>query len=228
MSLKAVHIWKNLGDPPQEILKDISFEICPGEFVALKGRSGSGKSTLLYILSTLDNPSRGAVVIDDQEVGSMSATDLHRFRNEKIGFVFQFHYLLPELSALDNVLMPARKAGLEKEKTAYAKELLGLFELDKKHASLPKQLSGGQNQRVAIARAMVMKPAYIFADEPTGSLDSLNSERVFEIFQQINREFKTTIVMVTHDDELSSRAGRVIDLKDGRLTSDPASQVVNK
>lgn len=224
MGLKAVNISKSLGHPPQEILKEISFEINEGEFVALKGRSGSGKSTLLYILSTLDNPTVGQIIIDGKEVTQLSTEELHKLRNEKIGFVFQFHYLLPELTALENILMPCRKLGIEIEREKYAKELLSLFDLSKKQSSLPRQLSGGQNQRVAIARSLVMNPTYIFADEPTGSLDSANSEKVFHIFEKVNKEFGTAIIMVTHDDELSQKARRIIDLKDGKVISDQSTK----
>ena len=220
MGLSARNIKKSLGDPAQEILKGISFDIKEGEFVALKGRSGSGKSTLLYVLSTLDNPTDGEILIDGHNVSTLSPQELHKIRNEKIGFVFQFHYLLPELTAIENILMPARKMGREIELENYAKELLKLFDLTEKHGSLPRQLSGGQNQRVAIARSLIMKPTYIFADEPTGSLDSINSDRVFQIFEQVNKEFGTTIVMVTHDDELSQKAQRIIDLKDGLVVLD--------
>lgn len=220
MSLIVKNLSKQLGTPPQDILKDVSFEIENGEFVALRGRSGSGKSTLLYIASTLDNPTSGEVLIDGTALRDFGQKSLHEFRNQKIGFVFQFHYLLPELTALENVLMPARKLGLEKEKRARAIELLNLFDLENRHHHRPRELSGGQNQRVAIARALLMSPRFVFADEPTGNLDSANSERVFEILNDVNRTLGTTIVMVTHDDELSRNAHRVIELKDGRVVSD--------
>lgn len=220
MGIVAKNIKKNLGHPAQEILKGISFDIGSGEFVALKGRSGSGKSTLLYVISTLDNPTSGELIIDDHSVPNFADEDLHRFRNEKIGFVFQFHYLLPELTALENILMPARKQKRELEREKYARELIKMFDLEGKENNLPSQLSGGQNQRVAIARSLIMSPTYIFADEPTGNLDSMNSDRVFKIFEQVNKEFGTTIVMVTHDDELSKRAKRIIDLKDGLIMTD--------
>lgn len=220
MSLIISNVFKNLGSPPQEILRGISFEIKAGEFVALKGRSGSGKSTLLYVLSTLDNPTHGELFIEGKNTKDLSDKGLHQFRNERVGFVFQFHYLLPELSALENVLMPARKQGLEEEKRERAIELLNLFDLKDKHHHRPRELSGGQNQRVAIARALIMSPAFLFADEPTGNLDSGNSERVFKILTEINRKLGTTIVMVTHDDELSRNAHRIIELRDGRLVSD--------
>lgn len=220
ISLSVKNICKDLGSPPQKILSGISFDIERGQFVALKGRSGSGKSTLLYILSTLDDPTSGRLCLDGADVDKMDAEELHRFRNEKIGFVFQYHYLLPELSALENVLMPARKRRVEKAKEAYARELLDMFDLAGKHNSRPGQLSGGQNQRVAIARALIMQPSFLFADEPTGSLDSINSERVFNSLERVNRNFGTTIVMVTHDDEFSKKAQRIIELKDGCVVDD--------
>jgi ABC-type lipoprotein export system ATPase subunit len=224
IALSAKDIRKNLGDPPQEILRGISFDIEKGQFVSLKGRSGSGKSTLLYVISTLDNPTSGELFLDGLSVKNMSAEELHRFRNEKIGFVFQFHYLLPELTALENVLMPARKTKQEKEKESYAKELLNMFDLSGKFNNRPSQLSGGQNQRVALARSLIMNPSFLFADEPTGSLDSVNSEKVFDILSQINQDFGTTIVMVTHEEEFSRRAQRVIDLKDGKVVSDSKNE----
>lgn len=222
MSLIAKNIYKSLGTPSVDILKGVQFEINDGEFVALKGRSGSGKSTLLYVLSSLDDPSKGDVIVNDVNVRDLSYEQLHKFRNEQIGFVFQFHYLLPELTALENVLMPARKCQKEIEKEKYAYKLFEMFDLNGKHHKLPRHLSGGENQRVAIARSLIMNPKFLFADEPTGSLDSVNSDRVFQILNQINKEFGTTIVMVTHDDELSLRTKRIIELKDGVVVSDRA------
>jgi lipoprotein-releasing system ATP-binding protein len=217
ISISLKNITKSLGTPSQPILKGIDFDIEKGQFVALKGKSGSGKSTLLYVISTLDEPTSGELFLNGINISQLTPKELHLFRNEKIGFVFQFHYLLSELTALENVLMPTRKQGLQKKKEARAKELLDLFGLNDKMDNRPGQLSGGQNQRVAIARSLVMDPLFLFADEPTGSLDSANSDNVFKIFEKINKEFGTTIVMVTHDDDLSKRAQRVIDLKDGRV-----------
>lgn len=215
--LKVEDLEKELGLQKTLILKKINFEIDEGEFVSLTGKSGSGKSTLLYILSTLDNPTRGKVLFSGKDIAKMDSPELHRLRTNQIGFVFQFHYLLPELSALDNVLMPARKAGMLKEKTEFAKYCLESVGLQDKMKHLPKELSGGQAQRVAIARSLIMQPKYLFADEPTGSLDSANSAKVFEIFQQINKEFKTTIVMVTHDPDLAEATSRQIHLMDGMI-----------
>lgn len=219
MSIVAHNIEKLFGDPPTHVLKGINFEIQTGEFVSLTGRSGSGKSTLLYILSSLDKPTRGDVSLSGLSLDQMSETDLHLFRNQKIGFVFQFHFLLPELSALENVLMPARKLKQENEKRPYAIDLLKQFGLEDRINNLPHQLSGGEMQRVAIARALVMSPEFIFADEPTGNLDSANGELVMRIFHDINVKNKTTIVMVTHDQEFAKNASRQIHLADGKVVS---------
>ena len=217
MSIIATDIKKTFGTPPTEVLKGLSLEIRDGEFVALTGRSGSGKSTLLYILSTLDDASAGSIRISEREVTKMGSDELHRFRNEKMGYVFQFHYLLPELSALENVLMPAVKFKRTEERRERAMALLSEFGLGDKLDRLPRQLSGGEQQRVAIARALVMEPRYLFADEPTGSLDSVNGEIVMKILHKINKEGGTTIVMVTHDPDFAAQADRAIHLVDGRI-----------
>ncbi len=221
MGIVLRNVNKDIGDPPLSVLRDISLTIADGEFVALTGRSGSGKSTLLYILSTLDRPSAGEVLLGGHRVAALSTYDLHRFRNEQMGFVFQFHYLLPELSALDNVLMPARKTRQEEVRRSMALELLTDFGLKDKLGSLPRQLSGGEAQRVAIARSLVMHPRYVFADEPTGNLDTANGELVLDIFRQTNRTRGTTIVMVTHDPDFAAMAGRQVVLRDGRILGGP-------
>jgi len=217
MSIEALDVKKIFGIPPTEVLKGISFKINSGEFVSLTGRSGSGKSTLLYILSSLDSPSQGQVKLDGKDVYSLTPSELHKFRNEKMGFVFQFHYLLPELSSLENVLMPTIKTHQRESKRKRAQELLGQFGLGDKLDRLPRQLSGGEQQRVAIARALIMEPEYLFADEPTGNLDSVNGEVVMKLLRQINDDFKTTIVMVTHDPDFASMAKRQIYLVDGKV-----------
>lgn len=213
------NISKTFGVFQQKVLRDISFSIHDGEFVSLTGRSGSGKSTLLYIISTLDLPTSGDVIIDQYHTTRASSDSIHAFRNQQIGFVFQFHYLLPELTALENVLMPARKLKMDtqQEKIEYAKTLLTTFNLKEKFDRFPGQLSGGEQQRVAIARALIMKPKYIFADEPTGNLDSSNGEIVMDIFRKVNKEERTTIVFVTHDEEFAKMADRQIKLADGQL-----------
>jgi ABC-type lipoprotein export system ATPase subunit len=210
-------IKKSFGDPPTNVLKGITAEIKGGEMVSIVGRSGSGKSTLLYIVSTLDKPTEGEVVIDGVPVRSLSVKELHQFRNEKMGFVFQFHHLLPELSALENVLMPTLKAKTKKDFHPLALELLAEFGLATKRDRLPGQLSGGEQQRVAIARALIMEPRYLFADEPTGNLDSANGEAVLHFFQNIHKERGTTVIYVTHDPLFAELADRELVLVDGMI-----------
>lgn len=217
--LKAHNLVKELGEQKTLVLSNLNFEINEGEFVSLTGKSGSGKSTLLYVLSTLDRPTRGEVSYFGKNITSFSDVDLHKLRNQQIGFVFQFHYLLPELSALENVLMPTRKWNQYEEKKEFAKELLSSMDLDGKFNHLPRELSGGQAQRVAIARSLIMNPKFLFADEPTGALDSNNSRKVIEIFKRINKEFNTTIVMVTHDPDLAQSTQRQIQLVDGKMVN---------
>ena len=217
MAIKATNLGKRIGSPPVQILSDISLEIQTGEFVALTGRSGSGKSTLLYILSTLDTASSGRIEFEGVDVTQIEPESLSQLRNSKIGFVFQFHYLLAELSALENVLMPARKAGRMGERREYAESLLEQFGLAGKMHRLPRQLSGGEQQRLAIARALVMAPPYLFADEPTGSLDSANGKIVMDIIRDSNKKLGTTVIMVTHDPGFASLADRQIHLSDGRI-----------
>ncbi|MBL7543742.1 MAG: ABC transporter ATP-binding protein [Bdellovibrionaceae bacterium] len=218
-ALKVVNLEKELGVQKSLILKKINFEVNEGEFVSLTGKSGSGKSTLLYVLSTLDWPTRGQVFYGDHDVQSLSSKELHSLRNENIGFVFQFHYLLPELTALENVLMPARKAGILEEKIPFAQNLLELVGLGERMDFLPRELSGGQSQRVSIARSLIMNPKFLFADEPTGSLDSANSKLILDIFKEINQDYQTTIIMVTHDADLAQATDRQIHLVDGTLDS---------
>jgi ABC-type lipoprotein export system ATPase subunit len=217
MGIITKQVGKNIGEPASVILTDISIQIESSEFVALTGRSGSGKSTLMYIISSLDQPSTGTVWIDDQDVHNLSKQDLDKFRNEKMGFVFQFHYLISELSALENILLPARKLKKDKERRDFAFSLLKDFDLSEKADRLPRELSGGEQQRVAIARALVMEPEYLFADEPTGSLDSVNGEAVMKILTDINKNRKTTVVMVTHDPGFAARAHRQIRMADGKV-----------
>lgn len=221
MGLEARGISKSFGEPPTTVLHNLSFDIKEGEFVALTGRSGSGKSTLLYLLGALDFPTQGQILIDGSDISKISSPELHRLRNQSIGFVFQFHYLLPELTALENVLMPARKAERMGVKTKAledrARQLMRDFGLESKNSRLPRQLSGGEQQRVAIARALAMNPKYLFADEPTGSLDTVNGEIVMGLFEKANRENGTTVILVTHDPGFAARATRQIKLVDGRI-----------
>lgn len=217
--IQVQQVNKSFGVVPQKILHDISFVVHEGEFVSLTGRSGSGKSTLLYILSTLDLPTSGKVIIDEHCTSTSSIETIHSFRNQQIGFVFQFHYLLPELTALENILMPTRKLqnSALSNKVQYAKSLLNIFNLTGKENHFPGQLSGGEQQRVSIARALIMNPKYIFADEPTGNLDSVNGEIVMDIFKKVNREQGTTILFVTHDEGFAKMGNRQIKLVDGRV-----------
>ena len=198
-------------------LKEINLEIQDGEFVSLVGRSGSGKSTLLYLLSTLDTPSEGDVFYDDINVKMIPQEEIFKLRNKKIGFVFQFHYLLQELTAIENVLLPARKAKELSQRKELSLRLLDEVGLKGFENRYPSELSGGEQQRVAIARALIMEPTYLFADEPTGNLDSQNGQMIIDLFAKINREKGTTILYVTHDKEFAARARRQISLADGAL-----------
>lgn len=217
MSILMHDIKKSFGEPPTQVLKGISGEIKDGEMLSITGRSGSGKSTLLYIISSLDKPTSGDVLVDGVSLAQMQTKELHYFRNQKMGFVFQFHYLLPELSALENVMMPTMKTEYDPARKAHALEILNEFGIGNKADSLPSQLSGGEQQRVAIARALVMKPKIIFADEPTGNLDSVNGQLVMDLFRRINKERGTTIIYVTHDPLFAQMASRQINLVDGRV-----------
>jgi ABC-type lipoprotein export system ATPase subunit len=217
MAILMQDLRKSFGDPPTEILKGISGKIDDGEMLAITGRSGSGKSTLLYIISSLDKPTSGDVILDQASLKGMSQKELHHFRNQKMGFVFQFHHLLPELSALENILMPSLKGPKDESRKEFALELLGEFGIKDKADSLPSQLSGGEQQRVAIARALVMKPRFLFADEPTGNLDSTNGNLVMNLFKRINKERGTTIIYVTHDQLFAQMASRQINLVDGLI-----------
>ncbi len=218
--LKTSRLNKWFHDPQDfHVLKDISMEAYKGEFLSLVGKSGCGKSTLMYLLSTMDTDYEGQLEINNEKLTGRKQNYLAKFRNEHIGFVFQFHYLLPEFTSLENVMIPARKLGKysysEIEERAYEK----LAWLDMKaHAMKPtSKLSGGQQQRVAIARALINDPAIIMGDEPTGNLDSSNSKIVFDIFKQLTREFNQTIIAVTHDDEFAANTDRVIEMHDGEI-----------
>lgn len=217
--IEGENIIKEFGDPPQRVLHGINLRIEDGEFVSISGRSGSGKSTLLYLISTLDLPSEGLVKIDGKDVAKMKSDEVHSFRNKEIGFIFQFHYLLPELTALENVLLPARNLGLMEEKDPEARRLLKHLGLEGHVDKVPGQLSGGEQQRVAIARALLMKPRYIFADEPTGNLDSYNGKLVMDLLTEVNKSTRTTICLVTHDPAFAQMAERQIHLKDGKVVS---------
>jgi len=220
MSILAKKVGKSFGTPSIQVLSNISLEIKDGEFVSLTGRSGAGKSTLLYILSSLDNPTEGNVEISGKDITQIESDELYRFRNQKMGFVFQFHYLIAELTAIQNVLMPAMKYKEEKKRRPRAEMLLKQFGLDSKLHRYPRQLSGGEQQRLAIARALIMEPQYLFADEPTGALDTTNAEVVMNILRDCSEKQGMTVIMVTHDPDFSLMAKRQIRLADGKIVED--------
>lgn len=218
--IEAIKINKHFdGAQQQHVLKDVSFTVDKGDFTSIVGKSGCGKSTLLYILSTMDTDYEGELLIDNQPMRLKTEAELARVRNEKIGFVFQFHYLLNEFSVLRNVMIPGLKLGKysEKELEHRAMEKLKIFGIDDQALKMPNQLSGGQKQRVAIARALINDPIIIMGDEPTGNLDKKNGEIVFELFQKLAREFQQTLLIVTHDMEFAKATDHVIEMEDGRI-----------
>ncbi len=218
--LTAKAISKSFHFPDEiEILKDISLEIQSGEFVSIMGKSGCGKSTLLYILSTMDTDYTGELYISDQLITGENAENLARIRNSKIGFVFQFHYLLAEFSVLENVMLPAKKLGVKsKEEIMHdAMEKLKLLNIEDQSKKLTSRLSGGQKQRVAIARALINNPGIIMGDEPTGNLDSKNAEIVFDIFKELTEKEKMSLLIVTHDVDFANKTDRIIHMEDGKI-----------
>ncbi|AOP35986.1 ATP-binding protein [Leptospira tipperaryensis] len=219
-ALACESLIKSFGEPPTQVVRGVTFQLKKGEFVSLTGRSGSGKSTLLYMLSGLDRPSSGRVFLDGKDLFELQSKEAHSFRNQHIGFVFQFHYLLPELTAMENILMPARKTGVEGIKKEYARNLLNQFDLEHCKDKYPSQMSGGEQQRAAIARALIMNPTFIFADEPTGNLDTANGDKAMEFLKQTNAENGTTILYVTHDPDYAAFADRRIHMVDGSIETD--------
>jgi lipoprotein-releasing system ATP-binding protein len=222
--LRATGLRRSLGRGAEarEVLRGIDLSIYAADFAALVGPSGSGKSTLLYLLGGLDRPDAGTVVIEGQDLAAVGDDELARLRNRLLGFVYQFHFLLPEFSALENVLMPlwARGAGRSREDRAWGLELLAQVGLADKATRLPRELSGGEQQRVAVARALVNRPRLLLADEPTGNLDTANARAVYELFREINATHGQTILVVTHDPEWAARSDRVLRLLDGELVGD--------
>jgi lipoprotein-releasing system ATP-binding protein len=220
--LEVVGLSKYFYDPIQfEVLKDINMHVNHGEFVSIVGKSGCGKSTLLYLLSTMDTDYKGKLFINNELITGKSDKELAQLRNEKVGFVFQFHYLLAEYNVLKNVMLPGMKLAKlsEKEIEHNAMEHLKTLDMQDQALKMPNQLSGGQKQRVAIARALINNPLIIMGDEPTGNLDKRNSDLVFDIFNELTQENKQTLLVVTHDSDFAQRTHRTITMEDGKIIS---------
>ncbi|MEM7380834.1 MAG: ABC transporter ATP-binding protein [Bacteroidota bacterium] len=221
--LEAENINKHFRKPVDfHVLKDICFKVNEGEFASIMGKSGCGKSTLLYILSTMDTEYEGNLYLNEELVTGKDHRELSGIRNERIGFVFQFHYLLSEFSVIENVMLPAKKLGIKSEEEIIhdANEklkMLNIGHLGKKRAS---RISGGEKQRVAIARALINNPSILMGDEPTGNLDSYNAENVFQIFKKLKEEEGLSLLVVTHDVDFARRTDRIIEMEDGRILSD--------
>jgi len=210
------NIYKRYGS--LEVLRGVDLEIKKGEVVSIVGPSGCGKSTLLHILGTLDKPDSGEIIINNSELSQLTGKRLASFRNKHIGFVFQFHHLLPEFTALENVCIPGWLAGKEKtEVKAKAEELLKMLGLASRNENKPNQLSGGEQQRVAVARALINNPDIVFADEPSGNLDSANAKELHQLFFDLRKQFNQTFLIVTHNEELSQLSDRTLHMKDGRI-----------
>ena len=223
--LRLENIRKELGLSKairQTIIPNLSLEVNAGEFVAITGPSGSGKSTLLYLMGGLDKPTSGKVWLDGDEITEKNETEMNRIRNEKIGFIYQFHFLLPEFNAVENVSMPMMINGrrTRKEIRERAMKLLDMVDMQNKYTNKPSQLSGGQQQRVAIARALANEPKVLLGDEPTGNLDSRSAKNVYHLFDRLNREQGQTVIVVTHDEEFANHAKRRIHLVDGKIETD--------
>ena len=216
--LSARNIHKKYGS--LDVLKGVDLVINKGELVSIVGSSGAGKSTLLHILGTLDSADSGEIHLDETRMDTLRGKQLAKFRNTHIGFVFQFHHLLPEFNALENVCIPGWIAGRKKkEVTEAAVRLLETLNLKGRIENKPQQLSGGEQQRVAVARALINNPQIVFADEPTGNLDSTNAKELHELFMQLRTEFNQTFLIVTHNEELAQLSDRVIHMKDGKIVS---------
>lgn len=214
--LTAKDIYKNYGT--LQVLKGVDLTINKGEIVSIVGSSGAGKSTLLHILGTLDNADSGEIYLNNDRIDHLKGKPLARFRNKHIGFVFQFHHLLPEFNALENVCIPAWIAGTKKKEVSEkAAHLLETLHLKNRMENKPQQMSGGEQQRVAIARALINNPQIIFADEPTGNLDSKNAKELHELFIRLRDEFNQTFLIVTHNEELAALSDRKIHMKDGKI-----------
>jgi lipoprotein-releasing system ATP-binding protein len=214
--IEAKNIHKSFGE--LEVLKGVELNVSKGEIVSIVGPSGAGKTTLLQILGTLDKPNAGEVLVDGVDFSKLSEKGLAAFRNKHIGFIFQFHQLLPEFTALENVMIPALIAGKEnKNATQKAKEILAYLQLTDRMEHKPNELSGGEKQRVAVARALINSPSLILADEPSGSLDTKNRDELHKLLFDLREKFGLTIVIVTHDKELAALSDRVIEMRDGKM-----------
>ena len=214
--LKARQIEKSYG--ALQVLKGVDFTINKGEIVSIVGSSGAGKSTLLHILGTLDTPDKGEVLLHGNRIDKLTGNALARFRNKNIGFIFQFHHLLPEFTALENVCIPGWIAGTKKAETEKkAAKLLETLGLKDRLQNKPNQLSGGEQQRVAVARALINDPQIVMADEPTGNLDSANGRDLYKLFIELRDKFQQTFLIVTHNEELAQMGDRVVVMKDGRI-----------
>jgi putative ABC transport system ATP-binding protein len=219
--LEAKQVTKiyTIDGQASRVLDDVSLSVRLGEFVVIMGSSGSGKSTLLSLLSGLDNPSAGQIFVEGREITGLSEDQLAPLRNRTVGFVFQSFHLVPSLSALENIMFPAELCG-DPQARAKAEALLARVNLQHRRNNFPHQLSGGEKQRVAICRALVNEPKILFADEPTGNLDSKNGASILDLLLDLHKERLTTLILVTHSPEIAARAGRVITLQDGRIVSD--------
>lgn len=220
--LEARKVNKYFKQPVMfHVLKEIDLQVKKGEFVSVMGKSGCGKSTLLYILSTMDTDYDGELFLDGNLLTGKNQNELARIRNAEIGFVFQFHYLLPEFTVLENVMLPAQKLGKKSlsEIKKDAKEKLELLDIAEQGDKLASRISGGQKQRAAIARALINNPSIIMGDEPTGNLDSKNSDNVFNIFRQLSHEQNISLLMVTHDPDFAKKTDRIIQMEDGKIIS---------
>jgi len=222
LTVNALEKVYGTGSAATRALKEVSFEFEEGEFASIIGQSGSGKSTLLNLLGLLDTPTSGSITYRGRETAALKSPELAMMRNELIGFVFQFHYLLPEFTVFENVTMPMAIAGIKIDRAVRnrVEETLGLLGLESLGHKNANALSGGQKQRVAIARALMNSPRLILADEPTGNLDSANTEAVYDLFRRVNRETGTSFMIVTHDRDVAQRTDRVLEVLDGELVQD--------
>jgi putative ABC transport system ATP-binding protein len=221
-AIEVRNLWKTIENPPSrvEILRNINFTVPHGQFLAIMGASGSGKSTLLGLLAGLDTITSGNIVLDGADITNLGEDQLARLRGRKIGFVFQSYQLVPTLTAEENILLPAELSGMNGQPRVRARELLARVGLSNRGHHYPVQLSGGEQQRVALARAFITQPPILMADEPTGNLDSANGQHILDLLLQLNREEKTTLVLVTHDRKLAEYADRILTLRDGQVLSD--------